>query len=305
MSVIERKDVIPIKDYVIRVLSSDGTVRGVAAYTAHLVSELQKRHHTWPVASAALGRTATVAAMMGAMLKEEEHRVTIRVQGAGPLGQIVVQADGRGSVRGYVGNPSVDLPLNEKGKLDVAQAVGAGMLHVIKDVGLREPQRGSIQLISGELGEDFTAYFTESEQIPSAVGVGVLVDRDASILTAGGFIIQVLPDAREETITQLEERIAAISSVTDRFQGGITPEGLLQEIMGEIRILQQTPLRFQCTCSRSRLGAILRSMGKEELKSLIEQGEAEAICHFCNEKYLFNREELEKMLQELEQEGKE
>lgn len=303
MSVIQRKDVIPIKDYVIRALSSDGTVRGVAAHTTHLVNELQKRHHTWPVASAALGRTATVAAMMGAMLKEEEHRVTIRVQGDGPLGQIVVQADGRGSVRGYVNNPGVDLPLNEKGKLDVAQAVGAGMLHVIKDVGLREPQRGSIQLISGELGEDFTAYFTESEQIPSAVGAGVLVDRDASILTAGGFIIQVLPDASEETIAQLEERIAGISSVTDRFQGGITPEGLLQEIMGELQILQQHPLRFQCTCSRSRLGVILRSMGKEELESLIEQGEAEAICHFCNEKYLFNREELQKMLQELEQDS--
>ncbi len=303
MSVIQRKDVIPIKDYVIRALSSDGTVRGVAAHTTHLVNELQKRHHTWPVASAALGRTATVAAMMGAMLKEEEHRVTIRVQGDGPLGQIVVQADGRGSVRGYVNNPGVDLPLNEKGKLDVAQAVGAGMLHVIKDVGLRRTPAGKYSAYLRRIRGGFYRLFYRIRTDSICSRGRRLVDRDASILTAGGFIIQVLPDASEETIAQLEERIAAISSVTDRFQGGITPEGLLQEIMGELQILQQHSLRFQCTCSRSRLGVILRSMGKEELESLIEQGEAEAICHFCNEKYLFNREELQKMLQELEQDS--
>ena len=189
-----------IKDYVIRVLSDTKKVRGIAARTTDLVGELRRRHQTWPVASAALGRTATVGAMMGAMLKEPDHHVTIRVQGDGPLGQIVVQAAGSGWVRGYVDNPVVDLAPNAQGKLDVAGAVGSGMLHVIKDVGLREPQRGSIALISGELGEDFTAYFTESEQVPSAVGVGVLVDRDGSILTAGGFLIQVLPGADEATI---------------------------------------------------------------------------------------------------------
>lgn len=293
-----------IKDYVIRVLSDTKKVRGIAARTTDLVGELRRRHQTWPVASAALGRTATVGAMMGAMLKEPDHHVTIRVQGDGPLGQIVVQAAGSGWVRGYVDNPVVDLAPNAQGKLDVAGAVGSGMLHVIKDVGLREPQRGSIALISGELGEDFTAYFTESEQVPSAVGVGVLVDRDGSILTAGGFLIQVLPGADEATISKLEERIGAITSLTDRFREGTSPEELLREIMGEeIQILHQSPLHFQCSCSRSRLGAILRSMGSEELEALIVQGQAEAICHFCNEKYLFDRDELRNMWLELQEEN--
>jgi len=288
-------------DYAVRATAEGGTLRAFAARTTELVKELQRRHHTWPVATAALGRTVTVGAMMGLMLKGERDRLTIQIKGNGPLGQIVVDADSRGHVRGYVDNPAVDLPLNDRGKLDVAGAVGEGMLYVVKDLGLKEPYRGSVPLVSGELGEDFTYYFTVSEQIPSAVGVGVLVDRDGSVLASGGFILQVLPEAEEETIARLEERIAAMTSVTDRIQAGAAPEDLLREVIGEdVQVLQRQPVSFDCSCSPDRIRSLLKSMGKEEISALLQkQGKAEVICHFCSERYVVEREELEKWLGEM------
>jgi len=289
------------EDYAVRATAHGGTLRAFAARTTELVKELQRRHHTWPVATAALGRAVTVGAMMGLMLKGERDRLTIQIKGNGPLGQIVVDADSRGHVRGYVNNPAVDLPLNDRGKLDVAGAVGEGMLYVVKDLGLKEPYRGSVPLVSGELGEDFTYYFTVSEQIPSAVGVGVLVDRDGSVLASGGFILQVLPEAEEETIARLEERIAAMTSVTDRIQAGAAPEDLLREVIGEdVQVLQRQPVSFDCSCSPDRIRSLLKSMGKEEISALLQkQGKAEVICHFCSERYVVEREELEKWLGEM------
>jgi len=289
------------EDYAVRATAHGGTLRAFAARTTELVKELQRRHHTWPVATAALGRAVTVGAMMGLMLKGERDRLTIQIKGNGPLGQIVVDADSRGHVRGYVDNPAVDLPLNDRGKLDVAGAVGEGMLYVVKDLGLKEPYRGSVPLVSGELGEDFTYYFTVSEQIPSAVGVGVLVDRDGSVLASGGFILQVLPEAEEETIARLEERIAAMTSVTDRIQAGAAPEDLLREVIGEdVQVLQRQPVSFDCSCSPDRIRSLLKSMGKEEISALLQkQGKAEVICHFCSERYVMEREELEKWLGEM------
>lgn len=289
------------EDYAVRATAHGGTLRAFAARTTELVKELQRRHHTWPVATAALGRAVTVGAMMGLMLKGERDRLTIQIKGNGPLGQIVVDADSRGHVRGYVDNPAVDLPLNDRGKLDVAGAVGEGMLYVVKDLGLKEPYRGSVPLVSGELGEDFTYYFTVSEQIPSAVGVGVLVDRDGSVLASGGFILQVLPEAEEETIARLEERIAAMTSVTDRIQAGAAPEDLLREVIGEdVQVLQRQPVSFDCSCSPDRIRSLLKNMGKEEISALLQkQGKAEVICHFCSERYVVEREELEKWLGEM------
>ena len=290
------------EDYAVRATAHGGTLRAFAARTTELVKELQRRHHTWPVATAALGRAVTVGAMMGLMLKGERDRLTIQIKGNGPLGQIVVDADSRGHVRGYVDNPAVDLPLNDRGKLDVAGAVGEGMLYVVKDLGLKEPYRGSVPLVSGELGEDFTYYFTTSEQIPSAVGVGVLVDRDGSVLASGGFILQVLPEAEEETIARLEERIAAMTSVTDRIQAGAAPEDLLREVIGEdVQVLQRQPVSFDCSCSPERIRSLLKSMGKEEISDILKsRGEAEVVCHFCNERYVVEKAELEEWLGETE-----
>ncbi|MBN2910641.1 Hsp33 family molecular chaperone HslO [Polycladomyces sp. WAk] len=291
-----------MSDYAIRVTAANGQLRGFAALTTGLVGELQRRHHTWPVASAALGRTATVGAMMGLMLKSERDRLTIQIKGDGPLGQIVVDADAQGHVRGYVDNPAVDLPLNAAGKLDVAGAVGKGMLYVIKDLGLKEPYRGASPIVSGELGDDFTYYFTRSEQIPSAVGVGVLVDRDASILASGGFIVQVMPGADDAVITAVEQQLAKITSVTELIQQGAGPEDLLQAVLGDtdIEVHQRQPLSFACRCSRERIANVLRGLGREDLQKLLEeQGQAEVHCHFCNERYVFDRDELTTMIQSL------
>ena len=290
------------EDYAVRATVQGGMLRAFAARTTELVKELQRRHHTWPVATAALGRAVTVGAMMGLMLKGDRDRLTIQIKGDGPIGQIVVDADSRGNVRGYVDNPAVDLPLNARGKLDVAGAVGKGMLYIVKDLGLKEPYRGSVPLVSGELGEDFTYYFTTSEQIPSAVGVGVLVDRDGSVLASGGFILQLLPGADEEMITQLEERISAMDSVTDRIQSGATPEDLLREAIGEeVQVLQRQPVSFDCSCSPERIRSLLKSMGKEEISDILKsRGEAEVVCHFCNERYVVEKAELEEWLGETE-----
>jgi molecular chaperone Hsp33 len=289
-----------MQDVAVRVTAMAGQVRGFAARTTRLVGEMQRRHQTWPVVSAALGRTATFGAMMAMMLKNEQDRLTIQVQGDGPIGQIVVDADARGHVRGYVTNPAVDLPLNAAGKLDVARAVGSGTLNVVKDLGLKDPYRGSVRLVSGELGEDFTYYLTVSEQVPSSVGVGVLVDRDVTVLASGGFIVQLMPEAEEPVIARLEKQIGQLPPVSRLLDEGASPTEILSRILGDdMEVKARQPLSFQCECSRERIDKTLISLGRAEIDRIIrEQGEAEVVCHFCNEAYTVSKEELEALMED-------
>lgn len=296
-----------MSDYIVRATAYDGQVRAFAVQSTGVLKEIQQRLDTWPTASAALGRSISAGAMMGAMLKGDD-RVTLQVNGNGPLGQIVVDANAKGDVRGYVKNPHVDFPLNDKGKLDVARAVGTeGHIYVIKDLGLKEPYRGSSPIISGELGEDFTYYFATSEQTPSAVGVGVLVSPDATILASGGFIIQLLPMADEDVITKLEQRIAAIPPVSKMIQEGLSPEQLLEQVLGEKpNILSRLDIRFHCGCSMERAIGALTSLGKAELEDVLRKGEAQEItCHFCNEKYIIPLSDIERVLMKLSEEENE
>jgi molecular chaperone Hsp33 len=283
-----------MKDEIVRGTAWNGGIRVFAARTTELVSELQRRHGTFPTATAALGRAATAAAMMGVMLKGSE-KLTVQVKGDGPLGQIVIDANVVGEIRGYVDHPQVHLASNNQGKLDVAGAVGRnGYLHVIKDLGLKEPYTGSVPIISGELGEDFTLYFAESEQIPSAVGLGVLVDKDGTVLHSGGYIVQVMPGLPDAQLERLENAISGMPHVTALLAQGETPESLLHFLVGEDLTIHQTiePV-FKCKCSRERFEKVLITLGKKEIRSMIEEdGKAELHCHFCNEKYLFDADEL-------------
>ena len=290
-----------MKDYLIKALGYNGQVRAYATATTETVSEAQRRHYTWPTASAALGRSMTAGVMMGAMLKGED-KLTIKIDGGGPIGVILVDSDAKGNVRGYVTNPQTHFDLNEHGKLDVARAVGNnGMITVVKDLGLREHFTGQTPIVSGELGEDFTYYFVTSEQVPSSVGVGVLVNPDNTILAAGGFILQLLPGTDDETITAIEERLKTIPPISKLIQAGKTPEEILEVLLGEgnVKILEKMPVSFSCTCSKERFSNALISLGKAEIQAIIdEEGQAEAHCHFCNEKYHFTKEELEQLEEE-------
>jgi molecular chaperone Hsp33 len=290
-----------MKDYLVKALAYDGQVRAYAVRTTDTVSEAQRRHQTWRTASAALGRSITAGVMMGAMLKGEE-KLTIKIEGDGPLGHILVDSNAKGEVRGYVHNPQVDFEANEHGKLDVKRAVGtSGSLSVVKDIGLRDYFTGQVPLVSGELGEDFTYYFATSEQVPSSVGVGVLVNPDDSILAAGGFILQLMPNTEDETITRIEKSLETIPPISKLIEAGLTPEEILERLFGRenINILEKMPVHFECTCSKERFGEAIISLGKDEITDMIEtDGMAEAHCHFCNEKYLFSKEELEALLNE-------
>jgi molecular chaperone Hsp33 len=284
-----------VNDYLIRATALDGRVRVFAVDARGIVEELRQRHQMTPTATAALGRTAMAGLMMGAMLKGEE-KLTIQIKGDGPLGQIVVDANAHGEVRGYVTHPETDLPLNPKGKLDVAGAVGEGVLYVIKDLGLKEPYRGSIPIVSGELAEDFTYYFAKSEQTPSAVALGVLVDVDYRVKAAGGFIIQILPGLSDAELSGMETRLSRLPPVTSMLEEGLTLRQMMEKVLGSVQILNQMPVRFQCQCSRQRAENTLVSLGKEEILNMIEElGQAEVICHFCNEPYRFNRQELQEI----------
>lgn len=287
-----------MNDYIVRATALDGKIRAFGAVTTNLVNELQRRHQASPVVTAAMGRAATVGAVMGIMLKGDD-RLTIQVRGGGPIGQIVVDANAKGEVRAYASNPQIDLPLNARGKLDVSGAVGTdGFLNVTKDLGLKEPYRGSVEIVSGELGEDFAYYFAQSEQTPSVVGVGVLVDRDYSVKAAGGFILQVLPGVANEDITYIETELAKIPNVTSLLSEGTTPEDIIQQLIpGEVRFLERTEVVFTCTCSRDRLESVLISLGEAELRSLAEENQgAELVCSFCKEKYQFSVEDLESLI---------
>jgi len=284
-------------DYLVRATGFDGNVRAFAARTTDIVEDIRRRHDMWNTATAAMGRTLTVTIMMGAMLKGDE-RLSVKVKGGGPIGQIIAEANAHGEARAYVTNPHVHFELNEKGKLDVRRAVGTeGFLHVIKDLGLREPYQGSSPIVSGEIGEDFTYYFAVSEQTPSAVGVGVLVHpEERYVLASGGFILQLLPGTPDEVIDVIEERIAKLPHVSRMIGEGLSPEQILERIMDTPKILSRTDIRFVCTCSEEKVTDVLVSLGREEMESMIqEQGEAEVFCHFCNERYHYDKEALEKI----------
>jgi molecular chaperone Hsp33 len=290
-----------MNDYLVKALAYDGNIRAYAVRTTETVSEAQRRHQTWRTASAALGRAMTAGVMMGAMLKGED-KLTVKIDGGGPIGVILVDSNAKGEVRGYVTNPEIDFESNEHGKLDVRRAVGTtGTMSIVKDVGLRDFFSGQVPIVSGELGEDFTYYFATSEQLPSSVGVGVLVNPDDSILAAGGFIFQLMPGTKEETISKLEERLKTIPPISKLVEKGLTPEEILEELFGKehLKILETMPVSFTCNCSKERFSDAIVSLGVAEIEDMIkEDGQAEAHCHFCNEKYHFSKEELEKLKEE-------
>ena len=290
-------------DYIVRMIAKDAPIKAMAIQGRDLVQRAREIHHTLPVATAALGRTLLGASMMGQQLKEEDGSVTLRVSGGGPLGNILAVSDSQGNVRGYVQNGQVDLPLNQQGKLDVGQAVGTnGSLTVIKDLRLKEPYVGTIPLVSGEIAEDITAYFAESEQIPTACALGVLVDRDLSVAAAGGYLIQLLPGADDKVIDSIEAGIARAGQVTAQLSQGASAEDLLKLVLAdfELELLEKVPVEYRCYCSRERMRAALISMGKEELSNLIaEQGRAEMTCQFCDAVHVFEKDELEGLLKSL------
>ncbi|ALS76119.1 molecular chaperone Hsp33 [Planococcus rifietoensis] len=288
-----------MNDYLVRALAYDGQIRAFATRTTETVNEAQRRHYTWPTASAALGRSMTASVMLGAMLKGEE-KLTIKINGGGPLGTILVDANAKGEVRGYVSNPQTHFDLNEQGKLDVRRAVGTeGTLTVSKDIGLQHPYVGQVPIISGELGDDFTHYIVTSEQTPSSVGVGVIVNPDNTILASGGFIIQLMPGTDEKVISQLEQRLAEIPTISNMVRAGLTPEDILDEVLGKenVKALDTMPVNFQCQCSRERIHNAIQGLGSAEIEDIIvTEGKAEAQCHFCNETYVFTKDELQDML---------
>lgn len=292
-----------MKDYLVRAIGFNGQVRAFATNTTETVKEAQRRHNTWPIVSAALGRSMTASVMMGAMLKGDD-KITVKIEGNGPIGPMIIDADAKGDVRGYVTNPHVHFDLNEHGKLDVRAGVGTeGALTVVKDLGLRDMFSGQTPIVSGEIAEDFTYYFATSEQVPSSVGLGVLVNPDNTILAAGGFIIQLMPGCEEETIEAIEKHLASIEPVSKMIEKGYSPEQILETVLGKenVQILSTLPVQFQCQCSKERFGAAIIGLGVQEIQEMIdEDGQAEAQCHFCLETYNFSKEELEGFVNEIQ-----
>lgn len=286
-------------DYIVRATAADSQIRAFAATTREMVEYARAVHNTSPVASAALGRLLTAGAMMGAMMKGDQDILTLQIKAGGPLRGITVTADSKGNVKGFVGNPEVILPPNARGKLDVSGAVGVGILNVIKDMGLKEPYVGQVALQTGEIADDLTYYFATSEQVPSSVGLGVLMNWDNTVKQAGGFIIQLMPFTDEKVIQALEEKLTKVTSVTSMLDAGMTPEDILMELLGEfgLEIAEKTDTRFACNCSRERVSKALISIGEKEIKEMIDEGKPiEMNCHFCNTSYTFQVEELKQLL---------
>ena len=288
-------------DEIVRAITGDGLVKAVAVTGRDLVERARNIHPLLPMATAALGRALLGASMMGDMLKEEEGSLTLQIKGGGPLGTILAVSDCNGNVRGYVQNPHVELMEKYQGKLDVGAAVGQdGTLTVIKDIGLKEPYVGSIGLFSGEIADDLAMYFVESEQIPTACALGVLVGLDQSVTAAGGYLIQLLPGASEDMITRIEAGVHAMGSVSHALADGLDGEGLLRTVLKDfdLEILEKHPVEYRCYCSRDRVTRALISMGRKDLEELIrEQGKAELTCQFCDQVYHYSKEELEEILQ--------
>ena len=287
-------------DYIVRAMAGNAQIRAFAATAKDTVETARAAHNLSPVASAALGRTLIGTAMMGAMLKGENDLVTVQIKGDGPIGQITATADAGGNVKGYVHNSSVMLPPNAAGKLDVGGAVGHGVLQVIKDMGLKEPYCGQTVLQTGEIAEDLTYYFASSEQVPSSVGLGVLMDKETgTVRQAGGFIIQLMPFADDSVIEKLEKNLTTLPSVTSMLEAKMTPELMLETVLDglEVTFTDTLPLAFHCNCSKERVEKALISVGKKELKEMIAEGKPiEVNCHFCSKNYTFTTEELERLV---------
>lgn len=288
-----------MQDYILRATAGNGSVRVFIATTTNLVNMSQTLHKTTPVATAALGRLLTAAAIMGATLKNDSDIITLTIGGAGPIGGVVATTDNKSRVKGYVHNPNIELLKNKHGKLDVNRAIGAGMLTVVKDLGLKEPVSGQIALVSGEIAEDLTYYFATSEQTPSSVALGVLVDRDYTVKQAGGYIIQLMPDAQEEVIVHLEETLPKLPPITTMLEEGKTPEDILSAIFGDIdtEVYDKIYPEFYCSCSVEKTKKSLLSVGLEELKLILKEDKGANIhCHFCNKDYYFNEESIEALI---------
>lgn len=286
-------------DYIVRATAAGGQVRAFAAYTKDLVEKARSLHNTSPVVTAALGRLLTGAGMMGAMMKGDKDLLTLQIKGAGPVGGLTVTADSHGNVKGMANVPDAMMPPNAKGKLDVGGVIGPGFLTVIKDMGLKEPYNSQVMLQTSEIGDDLTYYFTASEQVPSAVGLGVLMNKNNTVRQAGGFIIQLMPFAEESVISKLEENIARVSSVTDLLDQGYTPEKLLEYILGDLdlTINDNIQTQFVCNCSKERVKNAIASIQKSEIQEMIDENKPiEVKCHFCNTNYIFGVDELKEML---------
>lgn len=288
-----------MSDYIVRAIAAGGQIRAFAATTKDTVEKARQLHNTSPIATVALGRLLTGGVMMGVTMKNDSDILTVQIKGNGPIGAMTVTADPKGNVKGFVANPEVMLPLKD-GRLDIAGAVGIGVLSVIKDIGLKEPYVGDTILITSEIADDLTYYYATSEQIPSSVGLGVLMDKDNTVEQAGGFIIQLMPDATEEVIDKLEKRIKEIKSVTHMLENGMTPEKILEYILGgmELEILDTIPTQFYCNCSKERVSKAVMSIGVKDLKEMVDDNKPiEVNCHFCNSHYTFSPQELGQMLE--------
>lgn len=286
-------------DYIVRATAAEGQIRAFAATTKEMAETARKAHDCSPVATAALGRLLTAGAMMGVMMKGDKDVLTLQIKGGGPIGGLTVTADSHGNVKGYAEDPQVMLPANLAGKLDVGGAVGPGILYVIKDLGMKEPYVGQTELQTGEIAEDLTYYFAASEQVPSSVGLGVLMEKNNTVKQAGGFIIQLMPFTDEKVIEALEAKIAQVRPVTAMLDDGMTPEQILEELLGELglEINETLPAQFHCGCSKERVSKALVSVGAKELQSMIDDGkEIEVNCHFCNTNYSFSVDELKELL---------
>ena len=286
-------------DYIVRAMAADQQIRAFAVTSRELVEKARESHNTSPVATAALGRLLSAGAMMGVMMKGEKDVLTHQMKGSGPLGGNTVTADSMGNVKGYVDNPNAMLPPNAEGKLDVGGAIGIGILNVIKDMVLKEPYNGTVELKTGEIGDDLTYYFATSEQVPSAVGLGVLMNKDNTVKQAGGFIIQLMPFIDEKVVDKLEEKLATVKSVTAMLDNGYTPEMILEELLGEfgLEITDTMPTKFTCNCDKKRVEKALIGVGRKNLNEMVQDGKTiEVNCHFCNAKYEFTVEELKELI---------
>lgn len=287
-------------DYIVRAMAANQQIRAFAVTSREMVETGRQAHNTSPIATAALGRLLSAGAMMGVMMKGEKDVLTLQIKGGGPMGGVTVTADSQGNVKGYVDHPQVMLPPNAQGKLDVGGAIGVGILNVIKDMGLKEPYNGTVELKTGEIGDDLAYYFTTSEQVPSAVGLGVLMNKDNTVKQAGGFILQLMPFAEESIIDRLEEKLSKVTSVTAMLDQGYTPEKILEELLGEfgLEITDTIETGFHCNCHREKVEKALIGVGRTGLNEMVQDGKSiEVNCHFCNKKYEFTVEDLKELIQ--------
>ena len=287
------------KDYIVRATAAGETVRAFAIRSTDLTAEARELHHTFPVVTAALGRLLSAGAMMGSMMKGDRDMLTLTMKGDGPIGQMTVTVDSHGNVKGFPANPDVDIPRKRAGKLDVGGAVGRGTLTVSMDLGLKEPYNGQVEIQTGEIGDDLAYYYTVSEQTPSAVGLGVMLNTDSSVRHAGGFIIQIMPDAAEETISAIEEKVAAAEPVTSMMDEGMSPEDMLEFFLGDLglKITEKLPVRYYCGCTKDRVAGALATISTKDLEEIINDGEEiEVKCYFCNSAYRFGIDELKEIM---------